>query len=282
MFIVPTDATDFYKYGHIFQYPKGTTFVYSNVTARSDKLAIVLSDFDHKVVVFGIQAVCQWMLIDFWNACFFNQPKEKAIDHYRRMCQYALNMPNPNVSHFEALHDLGYLPIKIKTLAEGSRVDIRVPFMTIQNTHPDFYWLTNFLETAISAETWKSITTATTAYEYRRLFEKYAKYTGTSNEHIPYQGHDFSARGMSGIFDAASSGAAHLAVFSGTDTPSAISYIAEYYDGDFSIGGSIPATEHSVSCLSIAEVEASLVNSGMYEGLTIDQLQKPIKVQNLP
>jgi nicotinamide phosphoribosyltransferase len=243
--------TDFYKTGHIAQYPAGTEYVYANFTPRSDKLANVLPDFDHKVVWFGLQAVAQWLLDDLWHETFFSQTKRSVLAKYQRRMNASLGEGVVGTQHIAALHDLGYLPVLIKALPEGSRVDIRVPLYTIVNTHPDFYWVTNYLETQLSAEIWKIITSATTAYEYRRLFDRYAALTGIDSSFVPFQGHDFSMRGMSGVWDATQSGAAHLLSFTGTDTISAIDYLEDYYpdeEGIF-IGGSVPATEHSVMCM---------------------------------
>lgn len=246
----PLNAVDFYKTGHIKQYPKDTQLVYSNLTCRSDKWANMLSDFDHKTVMFGLQGVCQWLLIDLWNKEFFARPKEEILEQYARRLTGALGIKNVDVSHVSDLHDLGYLPVLIKAVPEGSRVNIRVPVFTIQNTNPKFAWITNYLETQLSAEIWKSITTATTAYEYRRLLDKYAKLTGSAPGFVPWQGHDFSMRGQSGIYDATQCSAGHLLSFLGTDTVSAIDYLEDYYKGEKTfVGGSVPATEHSVMCM---------------------------------
>ncbi len=256
MKIYPETATDFYKTGHLFQYPPGTSFVYSNFTCRNDRLATVLPDFDHKTVFFGLQGLCKWLLQDTWNQEFFNQPKEKVVARYKRRMDSSLGVGAVSVEHIAELHDLGYLPILIKALPEGSRVNIRVPVLTIQNTKPEFFWITNYLETQLSAELWKSIHSATVAYEYRRLLDSYAELTGSPREFVSWQGHDFSARGMSGIHDAAASGAGHLASFTGTDTISAIDYVENYYNGaDEFIGGSVPATEHSVMSMGGFETE---------------------------
>jgi nicotinamide phosphoribosyltransferase len=250
MRIFPPHATDFYKTGHIKQYPEGTEYVYSNFTCRSDKFLNTLPDFDHKVVFFGLQGVCQWLLIDLWNKEFFQRPKAEVVARYKRRMDNALGEGAVSTDHIAALHDLGYLPVLIKALPEGSRVDIRVPMWTIVNTDHNFYWVTNYLETQLSAELWKMVTSATEAYEYRRLFDQYAKVTGTPKEFVPWQGHDFSFRGMSGITDAAQSGAAHLLSFTGTDTIAAIDYLEDYYNGAATfVGGSVPATEHSVMCM---------------------------------
>ena len=255
MTIRPETATDFYKTGHIRQYPPGTTFVYSNFTCRSDRLAGVLPDFDHKVVFFGLQGKLK-ELNEFWNREFFSQPREKIVARYKRRMDRSLGPGAVSADHIGALHDLGYLPILIKALPEGSRVNIRVALWTIQNTLPEFYWLTNYLETQLSAECWKPVHSATIAFEYRRLLDFYANLTGSYPAFVPWQGHDFSARGMSNIHDAASSGAGHLLSFTGTDTISAIDWLEEYYnaENDF-VGGSVPATEHSVACLGILGID---------------------------
>ena len=250
MEINPLHATDFYKTGHVAQYPKGTTLVYSNFTCRADTHADVLPDFDHKTVFFGLQGVLQWLLVDLWDDQFFHQRKEDVVAAFTRRLQSSLGLAEVDTSHVEALHDLGYMPLEIKALPEGSRVDIRVPLFTIQNTHPDFFWLTNYVETQLSSELWKSITSATTAYEYRRLLDMYAAETGSDAAFVPWQAHDFSMRGLSGIHDASQSAAGHLLSFLGTDTIPAIDYLETYYLArhDF-VGGSVPATEHSVMCM---------------------------------
>lgn len=243
-------ATDFYKTGHIKQYPEGTTSVYSNWTCRSDKFASVLPDYDHKVVFFGLQGLCQWLLIDTWNREFFQKPLKYVLEKYKHRMDSSLGEGAVGVRAWEELWYLGYLPLIIKAVPEGSRVNIRCPMFTIENTNPNFYWLTNYIETMLSAELWKSITSATTAYEYRRLLTQYARTTGSALEFVPWQGHDFSFRGMCGMTDAAQSGAAHLLSFTGTDTILAIDYLENYYSGGQTfIGGSVPATEHSVMCM---------------------------------
>ncbi len=255
------NATDFYKTGHIKQYPEGTQGVYSNFTCRSDKHANVLPDFSHKTVLFGLQGFINTILIKMWNDEFFKKNKADVIARYKRRMDTSLGPDAVSMKHISALHDLGYLPIRIKSLPEGSRVNIRVPLFTIENTHPDFSWLTNYLETQISAEMWKPITTATIAYEYKRLLTNYANATGSPLDFVPWQGHDFSFRGMSGLHDAEVNGAAHLTSFTGTDTIPAIDYLEDNYGHgewgkapDF-IGGSVPATEHSVMCMGGSETE---------------------------
>lgn len=235
------NSCDFYKVGHKFQYPKDTTKVYSNFTARSSKLANVLrEEFDEKIVFFGLQGFLKWFMQECFNESFFKQPKDKVVKDYARRT-------GVDTTHIEALHTLGYLPLRIKALPEGSCVPIKVPVLTIENTLPEFFWLTNYVETVMSSEIWKSTTVATTAFQYKKLLSAYAKKTGTPEEFVMWQGHDFSMRGMSGVYDAAQSSAGHLLSFLGTDTIPAIDYLENYYSGEQTfIGGSVPASEHSV------------------------------------
>jgi len=136
---------------------------------------------------------------------------------------------------------------------------MRVPVLTVRNTKPEFFWLTNMLETLMSAILWKPATSATTAYHYLKTFTQYALDTvGEDLSFVPWQGHDFSFRGMSGIEDALMSGAGHLLCFAGTDTIPAIDFLEEYYGADVEqelVGGSVPATEHSVMCMGTADGE---------------------------
>lgn len=246
----PLCYTDFYKTGHIDQYPKGTQYVYSNFTPRQSIIPYI-----NHVVVFGVQYFVKEYLIKRFNEDFFNKPKHEVVTQYKDRLETSL-AKQCDVTHIEKLHDLGYLPIKLKALPEGSISPIGVPVLTIRNTKPEFFWLTNYLETLLSNTLWQAITSATIAYEYRKLFNHAAKLTSTFPEFVPYQGHDFSMRGLSSLESACISGAAHLLSFVGTDTVAAIDFLEKYYNAlpeEELIGGSIPATEHSVMSIGGAD-----------------------------
>lgn len=259
MNINPLTAIDFYKADHRSQYPDGTTEVYSNFTPRSNRLAkIIASGNDSKVVMFGLQYFIKQFLQEVWTEQFFKKDKDKVIRAYKRRMDYSLGVDAVPVDHIEALYDLGYLPLKIKALPEGARVPIGVPVLTIVNTHPDFFWLTNYIESVISCYLWKPMTSATTAFEYKRLLTKYALMTGTDKDFVQFQAHDFSFRGLSSLQDSAVSGAAHLTSFWGTDTVPAIDLVEDYYGADVTegpVGFSVPATEHSVMAMGEKENE---------------------------
>jgi nicotinamide phosphoribosyltransferase len=253
MMISPILYTDFYKTDHRRQYPKGTEYVYSNLTPRMSRIPGV-----DKVVVFGIQYFVKDYLIRRFNDGFFKQPKEKVIAQYKRRMDTSLGKDSINVEHLEALHDLGYLPIKLKALAEGTLCPLRVPVLTITNTLPEFYWITNFLETILSNVLWHPMTSATIAFEYRKVLEEYAAKTSDMPDFVKFQAHDFSMRGHSSFESSLVSGASHLTSFSGTDTIPSIDWLEHFYNADAEkelIGASVPATEHSVMCLGGSETE---------------------------
>jgi len=240
---------DFYKAGHIFQYPEGTSFVYSNFTPRSTKYLNVNREFwDGKVVFFGLQDYIRSDLYKTWNLEFFSQDKQTVVQEYKNLMEEALGA-DFNVEHIEALHDLGYLPIEIKALKEGSSVNPGIPVFTIHNTIDDFFWVTNYLETSISAAVWKLMVNATVAKNYRSIFANWQEKTGAPVEFVDFQGHDFSSRGMSGMKDGEISGTAHLTSFKGTDSVKSIQRVKKIYNCNDFIGGSVPATEHSVMCM---------------------------------
>ena len=242
-----TLLADFYKLSHREQYPKGTEYVYSVLTPRTNERAPYA---DH-VVVFGIQYFIEEYLIRRFNRYFFERPKHEVIQEYRRFVQHSLNLSEVPVAHLEELHDLGYLPIEIKAIPEGEQVPMRVPVLTIENTHPDFFWLTNYLETILLNTLWLPMTSATVGHAYRRLLEGFARETSGQVASVDFQAHDFGMRGMSSEMSSTVSGAAHLLSFLGSDTIPAGIFLEEYYGANAeteTVMSSIPATEHSVMC----------------------------------
>lgn len=240
--------TDGYKLDHRRQYPKGTEYVYSNWTPRSCKFFPEASD---GVVVFGIQYFIKKYLIDEFNTNFFNRPKEVVVKEFKRRVDGLLGPNNVGTKHIEDLHDLGYLPIRIKALDEGTLCPIRVPAMTFVNTDPRFFWLTNYFETLISTTLWMPMTSATTARLYLKELTRHAKATGFAGDDLGFLCHDFSMRGMAGLEAAVMSGMGHLTSFNGSETLPALEGLERYYNANVEhelVAGTVAATEHSVMC----------------------------------
>lgn len=253
-------VTDGYKLSHGAMYADCTNKVYANLTPRSDKIfrRNCTPFYDGKLVWVGAQGAITEIVVMWDN--FFLADKELVVGRFAtRMAGY-LGGYEPAVKAISELHDLGYLPLTFKSLPEGSKVSFGVPVLTVTNTLPQFYWLTNYLETVISNLTWKTATNATIAAEYKAICKHYAELTGTDDFTVSIQCHDFSMRGMSGPEDAARSGFAHLTSFIGTDTLPAMDYAQDYYAAtdDELIAISVPATEHAVATSNILYLEEQI------------------------
>lgn len=254
---------DFYKVSHKEQYPTGTEYIYSTFTPRSNKYFPVAN----AVVVFGIQAFVKKYMVEYFNKNFFKRSLKAVVKEYQRFIYHTLLNPGNvqglskaaierevvkvDCQHIIDLHELGYLPLELKALPEGTLAPIKVPVVTLENTKPRFFWLTNYFETLMSNMIWQPMTSATIAYQYRKLLDEFALKTTGSTAGVEFQGHDFSMRGMSSLETTALSGAGHLLSFVGTDSIPAITFHEEYYNANIEyevVGTSIPATEHSVMC----------------------------------
>jgi len=239
----PILMTDGYKTSHRRMYPENITRVYSNYTCRSTKR---MPNNAKDIIVFGVQYMCKY-INDLWNREFFQKDKSIVCKEAKEYLSSYLGT-DYDISPFEDLHDLGYLPIKIKSLPEGAIVKEGTPIFTIVNTHPDFFWITNFLETLISTTIWKPIHSASLSHAYKKILIKYAIETDKNNiQFVDFQGHDFSFRGMQSAESAISSGLGFLTSFKGTDTIPCLQ-AADYYYNSKNVGFSVPASEHSVMC----------------------------------
>lgn len=260
--------TDFYKTIHHLAYVDKMDSLVSYWTPRMTRIEGV-----DKVVMFGLQATIKKYLIENFNENFFNRPKADVIKEYKRVIANTMTEQAANTDFLESLHDLGYLPIQIKAVAEGTRVNIKTPMFEIRNTVKGFGWVVNYLETLISCNVWLPMTSATKAYIYREIVNKYFYLTVSEKaiqkvEPKSEGGYsqilqspeklntlrsgavgDFSMRGMSSTEAAMSSSAAHLLSFTGTATIPSILWLEEYYNADCEkeiVGKGVPSTEHSV------------------------------------
>ncbi len=239
----PLLSTDYYKIVHHMAYKKGLEKLVSYFTPRKSRL-----DDVNEVVVFGMQYVLKEQLIQRFNDDFFSRPLDEVLDEYKRIIKHTLGEDYTNTAHIEKLHKLGYLPIEIKCIAEGTKAPIRCPIFSITNTNKDFAWLVNYLETLISCSIWQSITSATVADSFYRVIKSYYEKTGSTRNPRTAVG-DFSMRGMSSEESALRSAAGHLLTFKATATIPVINWIEQFYNANVEtdhIAYGTPSMEHSV------------------------------------
>lgn len=250
--IAPLMMVDCYKLSHKKQYDTigNVTKIYSNFTNRKSRIEGL-----DGVVHFGLQAFLQEYCIDAFKP-FFAATADEVCKLYAERVSQVIGTPIDDIdtTHIRKLHELGYLPLEFKSLPEGTIVPFKVPSFTVENTHPDFYWLPNYIETILSTSIWHPSTSATISHRIRLLLEEWADKTGADEAGIDFQGHDFSYRGQTSNATAAASGAGHLLSFKGSDSLNTLDYIDYYYSGanNGQILASVPATEHSVMSTGIA------------------------------
>ncbi|MHB9161365.1 MAG: nicotinate phosphoribosyltransferase [Nitrosotalea sp.] len=232
----PIFLKDFYKVGHIDQYPKGTNLIFSNFTPRKS-----MNREFKGAIFFGLKYFIYKYLDDYY---FYNTEIKETINEYKTIMKNCLNSNN-EFKHIDDLFSLKYWPIEIRALPELTFVPEGCPALVMYNTHPDFFWLPNMLETILSCTLWGMSTSATTAYQYRILLDTYAKETSDQEWFVDYQAHDFSFRGLFGEEAVILSGLGHLQYFKGTDTIPAIMANKQVYGKEYEFA-SVPATEHSV------------------------------------
>lgn len=248
--INPLLESDFYKQVHWNQYPKNVTKIVSYFTPRMTRLP------EQKyLITFGLQAFIKEFLIEDFNEFFFSRNKLEVVAECERLLNHTLGEGLCGTHRIAELHDLGYLPLEVKAIAEGSQVPIGVPMFEISNTHPDFAWLTNAIESVISCEMWHAMISANVGYLYRQIVNKY--YDISCDDNIPRSKAlgDFSMRGQESKRSAYKSSAAWLLSFLNTATVPAIDYLEKYYNCDCTnepVGFGAVSTEHSVMCSNYA------------------------------
>jgi nicotinamide phosphoribosyltransferase len=209
--------TDSYKVSHYKQYPPGTQKVYSYFESRSGSVY-------PQTVFFGLQ----YFLENYLNGQVVTQEKIDEADDL-----FNLHFGNRvfNRAGWEQilLKHGGRLPVVIKAAPEGTVVPESNVLMTIENTDPDAYWLTNYLETLL-VQVWYPCTVATQSRSMKKLILAYLQWNGDPSL-IPFKLHDFGFRGVTCPEQAALGGAAHLISFLGTDTVAGL-ILAQKFSGE--------------------------------------------------
>lgn len=229
---------DAYKYSHHKLYYPGTTQVYSYLESRGGK-------FD-TTVFYGLQ----YFLKEYLEGVAFTQ---QDLDEAASFLPQVFGRNDVfDKSRFQYILDEhgGRLPVRIRAVPEGTSVPIKNVLMTIENTDPKCFWLTNFLETLLM-QVWYPCTVATISREVKRVVTDYFAETATEGAEagIGYVLNDFGYRGVSSMESAALGGSAHLVNFAGSDNLAGSVLAQRYYNTAEVYGKSIPATEHSICTL---------------------------------
>ena len=246
----PLLLIDFYKATHDSQYPEGLTKMVSYYTPRMSRL----KDTD-KITFFGLQGFIKEYLIKGFNENFFNRPEDEVVTEYERVLNATLGNSAYESNKIRELHRLGYLPLEISAVPEGTRTAIGVPQIEITNTHPNFVWLVNTIETMLSCTMWHTQVSAEVGYRYYQIVKKY--YDLSCDNHVNPRRllGDFSMRGQQSVESAIKSSAAWCLSFYNTATVPAILWLEDNYNCDCTIDnvayGAI-STEHSVMCSNYA------------------------------
>lgn len=241
---------DFYKAVHSEMLNPGMTKSVSYYTPRKSRV-----NRWPKVVNFGLQMFIKNWLIDEFNENFFNRPEDEVVAEYKRVLDNAMGKDIYDINKVRKLHKLGYLPIEIISIPEGVEVPMRCPIFGITNTHDEFAWLPQALESLISAEVWYPMITATVGHTYRQIVDKY--YDLTCDDSIPHRRAlgNFDFRGDMGVDAALKAAAGWLMSFVNTATVPAIPFMEQMYNCNCTkeeVGFGAVSTEHFVMCSNFA------------------------------
>lgn len=246
----PMLLIDFYKAVHAEMLPKGITKSVSYFTPRMSRVKRW-----NEVAMFGLQGFIKEYLVDYFNEYFFFEYRNKAIGTYKTVMDATLGEGTYGLQKIEDLYDLGYLPIEIKALPEGTLVPMHVPMFSIENTHKDFAWLPQALESLISAEMWHPMIAATVGHTYRQIVNKFYEMTCDDNTVKARALGAFDFRGEECLQSAVKAGAGWCLSFLNTATVPTIPYLERNYNCDCTkepVAFGNPSTEHSVACSNYA------------------------------
>lgn len=248
--INPMLLIDFYKAVHAEMLPTKITKSVSYFTPRMSRVRMW-----NKVVMFGLQGFVKTYLIDYFNERFFERPIDEVISEYERIMDASLGKGVYGLQKIKDLHALGYLPIEIWALPEGTKVPMHVPMFCITNTHDDFAWLPQALESLISAEAWHPMLAATVGVTYRDIVNKF--YDETCDDSVSRNKAlgSFDFRGEECTDSAIKAAAGWCLSFVNTATVPVIPYLEKLYNCDCtkeSVAFGSPSTEHAVMCSNYA------------------------------
>jgi nicotinamide phosphoribosyltransferase len=227
--------TDSYKLNHWNQYPKNTEAVYSYFEARTG------SEFPY-TNFFGLQYLIEKYLA---GPVVTREAIEEAAELAESHFGDAAYFNRAGWEHILNEHG-GRLPLRIKAVPEGTIVSTNNVLMTVENTDPQAYWLTNAVESLLT-HVWYSSNVATLSRLTKEMLASFLSKTAETMDALPFMLHDFGYRGATSHEAAAIGGAGHLVNFMGTDTVPAMQVARKFYDAKLDgLAYSVAATEHSI------------------------------------
>ncbi len=218
------NLADSYKFSHHNQFPKGTEYIHSYLMSRG-------GEYD-EIVMHGLPYILKKYL-QYIDLLDLSRSEYLANKH---------GIPF-NRKGWDYITKIGYLPIEIKALPEGSISAPGMVLLTIENTDPNCAWLVGYLETLL-LKIWYPITVASKSLAVKRMLLKHWEKTADDITGVDFAYHNFGDRGSTSVEAAAIGGVAHLTQFKGTDNFNCLEHSNQYYNGKYQ-GYSIPATEHS-------------------------------------
>lgn len=238
--------SDTYKQVHDRMYPNSLESLVSYWVPRK---SMFHNEENQKMVFFGLQAFIQEYLVEYFNKNFFDVPLDEVLATYRKYLNIQLGEGNYDIDKIVNLHELGYLPLRIDAIPEGSKVNMGIPCIRVTNTNKNFAWLVQWIECILQSELWKTCNHATIGNMYYKIAKYWYEKTVDSNIDPRMAFADFGMRGMSCMNEATRCSAAWLLSANKTSSIPALPYIDKYYDADCSfnhIGIGAVSTEHSV------------------------------------
>ncbi len=221
-------STDSYKASHYLQYPQNTERISCYIESRGGEFP--------RTLFFGLQM--------FLKAYLTKPITQENIEEAEVFLhEHGLVFNRAGWEYILKKHG-GYLPLAIEAVPEGTLVPLHNVLLQIVNTDPKCFWLTTYIETALLRSVWYPTTVATLSWQCKALIRRYLEETASTLAGLPFQLHDFGARGVSSQESAEIGGAAHLVNFQGTDTLAGILAARRYYH-EHMAAFSIPAAEHS-------------------------------------
>lgn len=226
----PILSTDSYKLSHGPAYPKNVVGMFSYIEARSKK------DW---IVPFGLQMWIKKSLLTPVTIENIDEAEAFAKAHgepfNRAMWEKVVNVYD------------GFIPIRIRSVKEGTRVPSSNVLVTVECEDPDLFFLASYIETSLLRGVWYPSTIASNDYRNYTALKKYAAMTCDDLSGLPFMLHDFGGRGVTSSEQAEIGGAAHLVYFMGSDTIEGVR-AANFYYNEAMAGFSVPASEHSIQC----------------------------------